>query len=156
MSKSTVCDSKVWNNRIRIRMVKHWFGSLDPDPHWGKKLDQNPDPHWNQCRTESLFMKTMYGIFGSKMCILVGSTWARSSSSIFWFLSSFSCGSCCRRLIIFCAACPIKYCNVKPFSLAKILENRFGNKQNSKYVWPYSGQNYPYILDDRSKLQYLQ
>ncbi len=41
---------------IRIRLEPHRFGSLDPDPHWGKKLDTDPanaDPQHrkNECTT---------------------------------------------------------------------------------------------------------
>jgi hypothetical protein len=31
---------------FRIRMNPKWFGSLGPNPHWGKQLDLDPDPHW--------------------------------------------------------------------------------------------------------------
>ncbi len=46
----TFCNDRVWPESGSAL----WFGSLDPDPHGGKKLDPDLDPHWNHCGSETL------------------------------------------------------------------------------------------------------
>ncbi len=36
----------------------HWFGSLDPNPHLGKKLDSYPGPRRNYCRSTTQILKS--------------------------------------------------------------------------------------------------
>jgi hypothetical protein len=37
------------------------FGSLDPDPHWDKKLD--PEPPLNQCGSTTLLLLQQFFVF---------------------------------------------------------------------------------------------